>query len=506
MANIINNNFNFYSLKINKNEYWDFILNKDMIDLSNQNKKIQPIAYFDLSNKNSFNKNHVLSNESYLWEDAYSTTYTLYNIGYTGFDNGLLIMKKDEISNEEFIKLYQKSEYQINETNNVLQMHFVNGCGKTYKYSYENTIDSLKLNGGFLQGFFKTECGKYEVLPSNFQNGDALTLEFVLKPCNFANEFNIINDTHPNNKGLFFYVGTRAENKWAFLYNDVEMNNVDVDIDEDYFLSDYIKDDLNIDNIIYHTKNNDLTIGLYEDYQDINNPFLLFDRTKDGLNVKNWKENTVIRYVNNRNNLKKNLFLLMNNTISGYNVSNIDKVRESYNLNYNIHKDLYENALGFRITDDGKIGYRYLIQNINKENNLEMVEGYSQPNMIKYDEWNHVVVKILFIGDEMFFKFYVNGNLIFISKKLPKLNLRQLDDVYEKQETVPYNISLGGGTQGLMETLLPNDMGKYNLQFPLEKYFAGTFIGYIKKFKIYNSNLSYNQIVNNFTIESKEIL
>ena len=38
-------------------------------------------------------------------------------------------------------------------------------------------------------------------------------------------------------------------------------------------------------------------------------------------------------------------------------------------------------------------------------------------------------------------------NLFYITKELPRIDLRKLDELYEKQEGVPYNISIGiGGT------------------------------------------------------------
>jgi hypothetical protein len=55
----------------------------------------------------------------------------------------------------------------------------------------------------------------------------------------------------------------------------------------------------------------------------------------------------------------------------------------------------------------------------------------------------------------------------------------------EKQEAVPYSISIGGGTQGLVETILPDYMCNINNEFPLETYFTGTFIGDFKSFKFY---------------------
>ena len=79
---------------------------------------------------------------------------------------------------------------------------------------------------------------------------------------------------------------------------------------------------------------------------------------------------------------------------------------------------------------------------------------------------------------------YVNNRIVLISKELSILNLRQLDDLYSKQEGVPFNISLGGGTQGLCDMVDLDYITPPETILPLEKEFGGTFIGLIKNFKI----------------------
>ncbi len=91
---------------------------------------------------------------------------------------------------------------------------------------------------------------------------------------------------------------------------------------------------------------------------------------------------------------------------------------------------------------------------------------------------------------------YENGFLIFISKELLAFNFKDLDDDYTKQEGVPYNISLGGGTIGLLETILPDYYKTPEYILPLERDFCGTFLGDIKCFKIYNGMIDYSTIKN----------
>ena len=100
--------------------------------------------------------------------------------------------------------------------------------------------------------------------------------------------------------------------------------------------------------------------------------------------------------------------------------------------------------------------------------------------------------------------FYVDGKLVYVTRSMPKLNLHELKETYEKQEGVPYNISIGGGTQGLAETVLPNYMLDNDRVYPLEKYFAGSFIGYFKSFKFYNCGMEYMNILNNYKFEMRK--
>jgi hypothetical protein len=42
--------------------------------------------------------------------------------------------------------------------------------------------------------------------------------------------------------------------------------------------------------------------------------------------------------------------------------------------------------------------------------------------------------------------------------------------------------------------------------YPLEKYFGGSFIGYISSFKIYNCFMEYNNIYNNYIFEKNRYI
>lgn len=536
MANIINNNFYQFQLKFNKDEYWDFTLNKDESQFNQSLLQSDEflITYFDAY---CVQDKKIICYPNYIWDKAFAAQHQLMNVGYTSFDNGLLYFERDKINNKYFFDVYQNSTYDITQDKNLI-LHFVTGCTNQYSYDYQIEDNLIKLNGGFLQGFFQTECDKYSILPTIFNDDDTITYEFMLYKTEFEKSLKkTLNDLHPNNKGIFFYLGTRSENKWIYFYDkmyekqyvsydeyieDAEIKNhehkisnfIDMscdEIQEEYFedviddnveymnCGDYIEDDMDISDFIYMLENNSLTIGKYEEYADYNNPFLLFDRTCDGFNVNNYEKDSFVRYVTLKNKFKENLFLLMNRTCSGDTVETIDRKKIEYDTQYNIYADLWHNALAFRITDKGEIGYRYLTKDCEKD--FTIIESYSKENIIKDNVWSHILIKISFMNDVMIIRFYVNGNLIFISQALPKLQLRALDDVYEKQETVPFNISIGGGTQGLLETILPNYMIDLQESYPLEKYFGGSFIGYVKFFKIYYGDMNFSHIHNIFQKE-----
>ena len=658
MANLKVNNYNNLYLRINGDEYWDFFVNKDTYGSFKINDGLYDeclISYIDLSDEECFDSdNWIYGKSGYTWDKSLALGYTLYNITYTGVDNGLFTYRKDRITNKDFLELFQNNKLIIEENDYRLKLHAVSGNTLQYDYPLHKENGYTKLNGGFYQGFFKTECDKYQILPLAFEHGDTLNLEFTLKKCDLEKESDkTLNDKYPENKGIFFYVGTRAENKWIYLYdkNDVDgleecyelgvddfvedgeidkkdhiignfySPNPDFDgydpfelgdytnynyyddelyaddycdwndmydyldiesekkhktIDEnakhstltwccgeinedeyilkpwfrgcgcpisykkikkkdedpfdpnplkmgtefgdDYIFDtsevigldeaiDYIEAELDISDFEYETDNGFKLSEANQYYFYTDNKFLFFNRTCTGKTVSNWVEGTQFMYAGRRSKFKGNLFILMNRTKTGYTVNTIDSLRDQSANEYNPYNDIYNNALAFRITDKGEIGYRMLTIDCEKEgrDKSRIVEGYSFENVIPDCEWATVNVRVTFTFGKMKLLFYVNGKLVYISQDLPMLNLKALNEIYDKQEGVPYNISLGGGTQGLAETIQRNYMLNPPRVYPLEKNFAGTFIGYIKSFKIYNCFMEQLIIENNYKYEKNNV-
>ena len=659
MANLKVNNYHNLKLRINKDEYWDFFVNKDSYGSFKLKDGLYDnclISYIDLSDEDCFDKdNWIYSKSGYTWNKSLSIGYTLYNITYTGVDNGLFTFRKDRISNKDFLEIFQKNKFEIIENDMRLKLHAVSGSTLQYDYPLHIENGSVKLNGGFFQGFFKTECDKYQVLPTSLEGGDIINLEFTLKKCDLEKEsIKTLNDKYPQNKGIFFYIGTRAENKWIYLYDKDDVDgledcyelgvddfvedgeidkkdyiignfyepnpdfegydpfelgdytnyryyNVDLfekdeydwddlsdyleiettrkpkvipcdtdlpyttitwccgseesDDNDEFILTpffhgcscsisykktknpnykqeslngcdefgddyiydngevmgleearDYIEAELDISDFEYYTDNGFILSQANQYYFYTDNKFLFFDRTKTGKTVSNWVEGTQFMYMGRRSQFKGNLFILMNRTKTGYTVSNIGTLRDQSANDYNPYNDLYNNALAFRITDKGEIGYRMLVMDCEKEgrDKTSIIEGYSFENTIPNCEWCTVNVRISNVFGKMKLFFYVNGKLVYITKDLPMIKLKALNELYEKQEGVPYNISIGGGTQGLAETIQYNYMLNPTRVYPLEKYFAGSFIGYLSSFKIYNCFMEQMIIEHNYKYEKNK--
>lgn len=642
MANLKVNNYHNLKLMINKDEYWDFFVNKDSYGSFRIKNGLYDdclISYIDLSDDECFDSdNWVYSKQGYYWNKSISLGYTLHNISYTGVDNGLFTFRKDRISNKDFLRIFQDNKFEIYENDYRLKLHAVSGNTLQYDYPLHIENGSAKLNGGFFQGFFKTECDKYQILPTSFEHGDTINFEFTLKRCNLEKESDkTLNDKYPENKGIFFYLGTRAENKWIYQYDkddvdgleacyelgvdnfvqDGEINEDDyiignfydpnpdfegyepfelgeytnyrdydvspfelddmsdffseeskelpyhtfkkchceeprkdeneVDIllpffhgcpcqisykekekdpsvcepvdgcdefGDDYIFDngevvgvdevvDYLEPELDITDFEYETDNGFKLSEANQYYFYTDNKFLFFDRTKTGKTVSNWVEGTEFMYAGRKSQFKGNLFILMNRTKTGYTVADIDSLRDQSANDYNPYNELYNNALAFRITDKGEIGYRMLVRDCNNKgrDKTSIIEGYSFEDIIPDCEWCTVNVRMSFIFGKMKLFFYVNGNLKYVTKDLPMIELKALNELYEKQEGVPYNISLGGGTQGLAETIQQNYMLNPSRVYPLERYFAGTFIGYISSFKIYDCVMEKLILEHNYRYE-----
>lgn len=571
-------------LLVIKDRFYDFVISKDNtkgVDIDGKNTENECLSvYIDMSSPECFVGDSVVSKSEFTWKDAINDGAELYDIGFTGMDNGIIKFDKDTISDYDFFNRLTKSEIIIPSGDTRLTLKPVDGNTKAHSYEICKNNGYLSFKGGFLQGFYKLQGFDYEVLPLHIE--DEMVLEFTLRPMTYVTPKDTLNDFYPNNRGLFFYVGTRAENKFAkmygtdldeypdrresgettcynyfyddyFTYEDgcqrIEQNAQDLG---GYFLDDYLSSDEWLNNKadldsgetfditsekIYDSEGDELTAEIIgEMFTD--NKFLFFNRTSEGFTVDTWDEaysGITLQYPKAK--LNANLFLLMNRTKTGLTAEDKDKILSgeySYDIitdslvinesgdtstnNYDIKSDIYNNAFGLGINDEGGVYYRYLVKDCNSETGYSIEEESTFPNMVETGKWATIAVRIKILNGglddcgqptgnrKMKIFIYVNGYLKLVSKELDAFNFHELNDVYRRQETVPYNMSLGGGTQGLAESIWVRYKEKFPKILPIEENFAGSFIGDIKTFKIYTCGLQYNQIKNNSMFENKNII
>lgn len=270
------------------------------------------------------------------------------------------------------------------------------------------------------------------------------------------------------------------------LFNLTDNNGIDIECIDGIIEDDYILPQLDISTIKLTDSNNRYINekGFYEIKTD--NKFIIFNRTNTGYTKTSWNDMYEFFITGRTDSPNINYFPYLNRTSTGYTKDNIHELIENYSYTYDVFKDLENNALAFKLNDDGSLSYRYL------STGCKVIEETSKPNIVNKNEWNNINIRIKRIpynecddyntSTVMKIYIYVNGYLKMVSKELPELMLKPLNDAPEKQEGVPYSLSIGGGSQGLCERILLNyyDMPDYLL--PIEENFCGTFIGDIRNF------------------------
>jgi len=184
----------------------------------------------------SYNPYNIIVSSNYynpnnLDLSCFSGFSALCDVGLTGIDNGLVrnmtgetayitkgindFTKFDRLSFDRRMKFFQVTGYT--QPPNIR----FSGIPKNDNYSivsYQNDVGIYhELYGGFYQGFYKLYGYDYEVLPERPNHG--WSAEFLLRPRIWDDYFptsgdTTLNDVYPNNAGIFFYMGARAENKF----------------------------------------------------------------------------------------------------------------------------------------------------------------------------------------------------------------------------------------------------------------------------------------------------
>jgi len=603
--NINNYNFNKLDARLSEQKYFDITLSSDKEGYNSEvifskkvigedNSTLLPINIdldstlcnqkSTLSWGNYYSGNTLISKTYYNPNNddlSCETATTLCDIGLTATDNGLYDKMSGESltftmginDNEKFNPHYYDRRFKLHPVTGYTNSPNQRFSGNTKQTLYnivskqDNDVGYYnELYGGFYQGFYKLFGYDYEVFPERVNKG--WTSELLLKP-RIVDEYSattnqtFLNTVYTGNSGTFFFMGTRAENKY---YHPASGSP---ESDSGYTrvtkaLKDCFKtcacSDTGVTNSecfkVYPQTATTIThntggCGSYTssgstklqdpDEDLFSNGFSIRfsgDARNPKICVKYIKftgdcittgtcENTGVTYSSGYTIVET----CSTNTIysdcvyTGCTLSNqeswvmVSTVFERYLtidkcdlLNWgglgDVRSELYPSEI------NGASYNLIMPPQTHSGSTKENIRSYIKSNYKWFENRSRRM------GD---LKIYVNGYLFMTIENFEEIIPHELNTEKEKQLGVPFNISIGGGTQGLRESLIPSGctFGGPYIQDPelmpnqilsgtslsglttdiiMEPTFGGTFMGGISQFRLYTEPLTPSQLQHNFRI------
>ena len=505
-------------------------------------------------------------------------TTELCDVGLTGIDNGL-VQKMSGETIEITTGLYSGAtdKFSRYKYDRRMKLHPITGFtttenrlwndnSYTYDLSYKNVGGDIgyvaDLKGGFFQGFYKMAGYDYQVFPERPNLG--WTAEFMLKYRWTGDTSGGLNNRYPDNKGTFFYMGARAENKFYHYADgspsqDTGYTRVTSGLTcmhtcgcassantSSECLQVYQPSGGTITHCSCGCACDCTTTAQYPEkdplYDGVSNALSLRlsgDTGSPRLCVKTYRITggcestgtclTGLTYVTGTSLTEWCSTRGIFDDCSGTTYQNvehwvqIDAVFQRYEWLDTC--DLY---------DKGGLGL------LVKDVYFATIEGRSvsliEPPVTREQPYNPPSTEVVTFNDmwteEQIYrlgtlKFYVNGKLFMVTENFEEIIPRLLNVEKEKQIGVGYNISIGGGTQGLHDNLTfsggcpatieeivyqqdPESLTTYDLDhtiysgltthIKLEEYFGGSMVGDVSAFRMYTEPLNASQIKHNFRI------
>lgn len=563
MGNISNFNKNKIDLRLSNVDYYDFYLANGDVSPNVRNTCLVTddlVVHYDFNENGIFSSGTTSADTIYSlvsWTGATNTGYTLDTIGLTGIDNGLITFDKTsgDTTNQALLSALTGTTLVITSGDTRLCLNRVTGSTGNYIYPLEykltqgddNVGDYMDFCGGFYQGYYKIDGTTYEVLPNRVPK--AWVGEFWLRKsddvCLSGVTGTTLNDLNPNNKGIFFYMGTRAENKF---WNQFEGLNTGSTSGCTSGATEFCTIPKESD-ISVLDEESDTAFPLNPPLitiEEISNQFLIYGRggntrcasgdTNEGLGTKlasTFTGDSI--FVTSTKQVQvdfRNPFLIYSRAnsnqtcrstsgtsgsgalASNYSGDSVDMTELDWKV------DVIDNAMAFMIKDDGSVGYRLLtVSGVCSGDTFvsgcSIEESFSASGMVKDNVWTNVSVR--FVLNEKLdecqlevrgarkgkLMFYVNSKLKHVAE-FDEFIARRLGincEHWKKQVGVPYNISLGGGSQGLLESMTFDGQDPNDIDLCIQENFAGTFIGSISQFRFHISDLNWCDLSSNHEVE-----
>jgi hypothetical protein len=552
------------------------------IDISNSLSNPQ----YELNFGDYISGNTLVSTNFYNPKNEDFSCYTSYtgicDVGLVGTDNGLyqkmsgetLYYIKGVDDTYKFHPHYRDSRFKMHPVTGYTSLpnEVFSGRPKNTVYNivskgYPGVGYYQELYGGFYQGFYKLFGYDYEVFPERVNKG--WSVEMVLKP-RIVNEYELtgeteqyLNDVFTGNAGTFFYFGTRAENKYyhqasgspssdtGYTRNTGELTCIETcgcsntGITNSNCVKVY---PLSGSKIVHDTSCNCGCVSTEIVPLPETDP--KFDVLSNALSLKfdgdPFNPSICIKYLKITGDCVTTGVCETTGVTyqTGYTINEVctppiysicdygsyTSTTESWvmvSAVFERYKNIEEcdllNLGG--LGDIRKVTYQSSLDN----QSYKLISppfthegGYKEPKIHKIEfnkKWTDELDKRLGL-----LKIYINGYLFFIIEDFEEIIPRELNTEKEKQVGVPFNISFGGGTQGLYEHLIfsgcSNPNGPYtqdpelfsneilssttlsglSTDILLDKNFGGTFMGGISQFRMYTEPLSSPQIQHNFRI------
>lgn len=541
---------------------------------------------FDIS-YNSYNFNNIIVSSNYWTPENFDpnciTAQTICDIGLTGTDNGLVTgMTGQSITITNGV-LTGSSKFNRYTFGRQMKFHQVTGytaspnvrfsgvpSGATYAIVTKSasTIGTYQeFYGGFYQGFYSLFGYEYDVLPYRQHRG--WTVEMLLKP-RLSDEYSppsgyaTLNGFYPQNKNIFFYLGTRAENKYwhhADGTNSGDTGYTRVTSGLTTLLTCACADTGVTNSSCIHvypptgyttahtTCDCVCTCGYCNTLVPEPEDDPLYDSMSNALALRlsgdPGNPHICVRVLRMTGDCVTTGTCVTGETsLTGYTFEEFCSSKGIYD--YCTGTTYLEQEHWFQVDavferkywfDECDLYYRGGLGTITSypfsatvvNQTLSLIQPPTTHENIVPPKLEIVELNNMWLLEKDYrkgtFKIYVNGMHIFSVDDFEEIIPRGLSTRKERQVGVPFNISIGGGTQGLHDNLvfsgLPTGITNNYIQDPelfpdnilsattlsglntnilIEKYFAGNFEGGISQFRFYNKPLSVPEIQHNYRI------
>lgn len=398
----------------------------------------------------------------------------------------------------------------------------VNGFTSGFTYSILNKSITggtkpyyKQLMGGFYQGFFKLHGYPVEYFKTRANKG--WTVNTVAAITNFEPTGKTLNDLHPTypisrGSGMLFYLGTRAENKYLYITGDTLTSDFGITNDQpnDFPTQTISQIYTELDSTLFDQTNL---------YSNGNHLLLNGEKYKGFYNIydnhyytgRTYNAGTPLTIDYNYNDIIGNAFgvFLYDGKIGYRSVYATDPcftgaTQDANNIGENTFSG-YTNSCSDKFNVSKIITKKFTVEQVLSANDVidllntndrflnitivfERDVTYDNDCDLKYGKYKNGTLKI-----------YINGALMFNYDKFTEIIPHELDTPTYLQEGVPFNISFGGGSQGLIDmytlTGITNTPPTTRL---IDKFFSYSFIGGVTEIQMYMTPLDPLEVKNEF--------